>query len=104
MSPRALSCQVHFKAYFSSAAAHGDCSDWQLYSFHVAIGFQSHYLNFQQHPHSFHETFRCTEEFKSLISNALDGNALKGKERQNRSSSALNSVKSLNHFTYCMHS
>lgn len=104
MSPRTPSCQVRFNAYFSFAATHGDCSDWQMYSFHVAIGFQSHYLNFQQHPHSFHQTFRCTEEIQSLPSNAPDGNALKEIERHNSSSSGLNSVKSLNHFTYCVRS
>lgn len=67
-------CRVYFKT-FCPLMEHRGCSDWLMCSFHVAIGFQSHYLNFQQHSHSFCETFSCIEEFKSMISNALDRNA-----------------------------
>lgn len=70
---------------------HRDCTDWLMCSLDVAIGFQSHYLNFQQHPHSFHEAFGCSEKLKSLISNALDGNQ-EQRERHNRSSSVSSSV------------
>lgn len=70
---------------------HRDCTDWLMCSLDVAIGFQSHYLNFQQHPHSFRKAFRRSEELKPLISNALDGNQ-EQRERHNRSSSVSSSA------------
>lgn len=51
-----------------------------MYSFHVAIGFQSHYLNFQQHPRPSLRHVDAQRSLKSLISNALDGIALKAKQ------------------------